>query len=233
MTMAIEATGLAKSYGAVNVLTDVDLSVEKGTVFALLGPNGAGKTTTVRILLHAARARTPGRPGSPGFDIIADPHGCARDQPHRPVRRGRRSRPATENLLMMGRLCHWAGDRPEAARAELLEQFDLVGRSRQGRRTYSGGMRRRLDLAATLVGDAAGDLPRRADDRARPAQPQRNVGGHRRLVDGRRRHPPHHPVPRGGRPARRRDRGGRRRPGRRRGHPRRAQATGRRRPRSS
>jgi ABC-2 type transport system ATP-binding protein len=148
---AVEAAGLVKSYGDVEVLHGVDLRVRRGSVFALLGPNGAGKTTTVRILCTLAEADR-GRARVAGHDVVADRH------------RVRRSISLTgqyaaldevqtgaENLRMMGRL---AGlPRRQACRraADLLERFDLVEAGRRRVATYSGGMRRRLDLAASLV----------------------------------------------------------------------------------
>ncbi len=146
---AIEAHDLTKSYRAVRVLDGIDLRVPAGMVFALLGPNGAGKTTTVRIL---ATLVTPdgGSARVAGHDVVADRHAVRRrisltgqyaavDE----IQTGR------ENLEMMGRLQRL---RASAARAtELLEQFDLVEAGDRRVAGYSGGMRRRLDLAASLV----------------------------------------------------------------------------------
>ena len=134
-----------------------------------------------------------------------------------------------ENLDMVGRLYHLgrAGSRERAD--ELLERFDLVDAADRPVKGYSGGMRRRLDLAARAGRRAAGAVPRRADHRARPAQPHRPVGRHRRA--GARRHDAaaDHAISRGGRPARRRHRRHRPRPRDRRGHLRRAEEPGRRR----
>ena len=150
--LAVEATGLEKSYGAVKVLAGVDLQVDRGSVFALLGPNGAGKTTTVRILATLVRADA-GQARVAGFDIV------------RERRRVRRSisltgqyaavdglQTAEENLRMMGRLAGLSGAEARRSASDLLERFDLheVGRRRVA--TWSGGTRRRLDLAASLVG---------------------------------------------------------------------------------
>jgi ABC-2 type transport system ATP-binding protein len=148
---AVEAIGLEKAYGDVTVLEGVDLRVRRGTVFSLLGPNGAGKTTTVKILSTLIVADR-GRARVAGHDVVADRH------------RVRRSISLTgqyaavdelqtgeENLRMMGRL---AGlPRAEARRrtGELLDRFDLVDAGQRRVATYSGGMRRRLDLAASLV----------------------------------------------------------------------------------
>ncbi len=150
--LAIEASGLVKSYGGVRVLGGVELRVPRGSVFALLGPNGAGKTTTVRILATLARADA-GQARVAGFDVVRD---------RRQVRRrisltGQfaaldAAQTGEENLRMIARL---AGLPRAAARrraAELLEQFELTQAGRRRVGTYSGGMRRRIDLAASLAG---------------------------------------------------------------------------------
>lgn len=152
MPLAVEAVGLTKSYGKLDVLTGVDLAVPAGTVFSLLGPNGAGKTTTVRIL--ATLLRPDG--------------GQARVAGHDVVRQRRQVRGAisltgqyaavddlqtgAENLRMMGRLNGLGTAAATRKAAELLERFDLTGAGNRRAGTYSGGMRRRLDLAAGLVG---------------------------------------------------------------------------------
>jgi ABC-2 type transport system ATP-binding protein len=149
---AIEATGLAKSYGPVRVLAGVDLRVARGSVFSLLGPNGAGKTTTVRILSTLMRPDA-GHARVAGLDVIRD------------RRRVRRSISVTgqyaaldelqtgaENLRMMGRLSGLPGADARKRADDMLERFGLAGAGRRRVATYSGGMRRRLDLAASLVG---------------------------------------------------------------------------------
>ena len=149
---AIEAIALEKSYGDVRVLDGVDLRVERGTVFALLGPNGAGKTTTVRILSTLVPPDAGGARVA-GFDVVAD------------RRRVRRANSLTgqyatldevqtgeENLRMMGRLSGLSGPAARARAADLLVRFDLADAARRRVGAYSGGMRRRLDLAASLVG---------------------------------------------------------------------------------
>jgi ABC-2 type transport system ATP-binding protein len=152
---AIEAIGLEKSYGAMMALRGVDLRVERGAVFALLGPNGAGKTTTVRILSTLTRADA-GKARVAGFDIARE---------RRQVRRrisltGQYAaldelQTGAENLRMMGRLSGLSGARARSRAAELLQQFDLIEAGRRRVAAYSGGMRRRLDLAASLVGRPA------------------------------------------------------------------------------
>ena len=150
--LAIEATGLEKSYGTLRVLAGVDLAVAQGGVLALLGPNGAGKTTTVRILATLARADA-GRARVAGFDVVAD---------RRQVRRrisltGQFAavddlQTGEENLRMMGRLADLPGPAARRRAAELLDWFGLAEAAQRRAKTYSGGMRRRLDLAASLVG---------------------------------------------------------------------------------
>ena len=150
-TTAIEVRGLRKSYGGKVVLDDVDLTVNAGTVTALLGPNGAGKTTTVHILSTLVRP-DGGTALVNGCDVVRDPDGV------RAVigLTGQFSAvdnllTGEENLLLMARLRHLGTKRSKARVAELLEQFDLVEAASKPLGTYSGGMRRRLDLAMTLV----------------------------------------------------------------------------------
>ncbi|MDT7728468.1 MAG: type transport system ATP-binding protein [Actinomycetota bacterium] len=150
--LAIEATGLEKSYGAVKVLAGVDIRVAKGSVFSLLGPNGAGKTTAVRILATLMRADA-GEVRVAGFDVVRD---------RREVRRrisltGQyaavdEEQTGEENLRMMGRLSRLSGPQARVRARELLTRFDLADAGKRRVSTYSGGMRRRLDLAAGLVG---------------------------------------------------------------------------------
>jgi len=150
---AIVATGLRKSYGEHRVLDDVELDVAEGTIFALLGPNGAGKTTAVRILSTAIDADA-GEVRVAGRDLATDPAG---------VRAaigvtGQFSAvddllTGEENLILMADLRHLGRTEGRRRAAELLARFDLVDAAAQRVATYSGGMRRRLDLAMTLVGD--------------------------------------------------------------------------------
>jgi ABC-2 type transport system ATP-binding protein len=149
--LAVEAIGLEKAYGRVRVLDGVDLGVARGSVFGLLGPNGAGKTTAVRILATLIRADA-GQARVAGFDVVRD---------RRQVRRhisltGQFAavddlQTGEENLHMMGRLAGLPGSRARRRAAELLERFDLADAGGRTVKTWSGGMRRRLDLAAGLV----------------------------------------------------------------------------------
>jgi ABC-2 type transport system ATP-binding protein len=154
MEPAIEATGLRKSYGTLEVLTGVDLRVPAGSVFCLLGPNGAGKTTTVRILATLTRPDA-GTARVAGHDVVRERHRvrsaisltgqyAAVDE----------LQTGAENLCMMARLSGLS--RRDAARraAELLERFGLTDAADRRAGKYSGGMRRRLDLAAGLAGRA-------------------------------------------------------------------------------
>jgi ABC-2 type transport system ATP-binding protein len=150
---AIEVRGLSKSYGKQVVLDSIDLEVPEGTVFALLGPNGAGKTTAIHILSTLISADA-GEVLIGGHDVAREPGA---------VRRligltGQVSAvdgqfTGEENLRLMADLNHLGRERGRQRVAELLEQFDLVDAAAKPAMTYSGGMRRRLDLAMTLVGE--------------------------------------------------------------------------------
>jgi ABC-2 type transport system ATP-binding protein len=150
---AVHVAGLRKAFGSKVVLEGIDLEIAEGTVFALLGPNGAGKTTTVQILSTLIRADA-GVMRVAGFDVSADP-----DKVRRAIGvTGQFSAvdymlSGRENLLLMADLHHL--DRQSGRRRvdELLDRFDLVEAAGQMALKYSGGMRRRLDLAMTLLGD--------------------------------------------------------------------------------
>ena len=150
---AIQTEGLRKSYGDVHALQGVDLYAQAGTVYGLLGPNGAGKTTAVRILTTLLKPDA-GTARVAGLDVVKDAN----------VLRSRiglagqyaavdENLTGSENLEMVGRLYHLG--KPESRRraSDLLERFDLTDAAGRLVRTYSGGMRRRLDLAAALVAD--------------------------------------------------------------------------------
>src|SRR3990167_5472011 len=149
--VVIKAKGLQKSYGKTEVLKGIDIEVKRGTMLALLGPNGAGKTTTVRILSTLL-----------GFDkgtVTIEGHDVKHDADA--VRKviGLTGQSAAvdelltgrENLVMMGRLYRLTKDSAKARAQELLEEFDLVKAAERPAKTYSGGMRRRLDLAVSLI----------------------------------------------------------------------------------
>ncbi|CAN5402984.1 daunorubicin resistance protein DrrA family ABC transporter ATP-binding protein [soil metagenome] len=148
---AIDVHGLRKSYGKKLVLDGVDLSVAAGTVTALLGPNGAGKTTTVHILSTLVRA-DGGTASVNGFDVVQDA-GQVRAAIGLTGQFSAVDGLLTgeENLLLMARLRHLGASGSKKRVSELLEQFDLVEAARKPLATYSGGMKRRLDLAMTLV----------------------------------------------------------------------------------
>jgi ABC-2 type transport system ATP-binding protein len=151
--LAIEATGLVKRYKNVVALDGVDLAVPRGTVLGLLGPNGAGKTTTVRVLTTLLKPDA-GRAAVGGVDVLADPHAVRR-------RIGLSGQYAAvdeyltgyENLEMIGRLYHLGRRRSHDRARTLLAQFRLEEAANRPAKTYSGGMRRRLDLAGALVAD--------------------------------------------------------------------------------
>jgi ABC-2 type transport system ATP-binding protein len=149
--LAVQVEGLQKRFGQTQALRGVDLTVERGTVCGLLGPNGAGKTTAVRILTTLLRPDA-GRAIVAGYDVVREPEqvryriGLAGPQAAvAELLTGR------ENLEMVGRLYHLPGRAARQRADELLERFALTDAANRIAKTYSGGMRRRLDLAASLV----------------------------------------------------------------------------------
>ncbi|MFC4021429.1 ATP-binding cassette domain-containing protein [Micromonospora sp. GCM10011542] len=152
MDYAIRAEGLVRRFGATTALDGVDLAVPTGTVFGLLGPNGAGKTTAVRVLATLLRA-DEGHATVGGYDVVRDAH---------QVRQliGLTGQYASvdetltgaENLLLIGRLLGLSRVDAKRRARELLADFQLSDAGDRAAKTYSGGMRRRLDLAASLVG---------------------------------------------------------------------------------
>ena len=217
---AIEVTRLEREFpGGIKAVAGVDLEVAEGEIYAFLGPNGAGKTTTVRMLTTLLRP-TGGRARVAGFDVVEQ----AAD-----VRRsiGVALQEAALDPLMTGRelirlqatLHGLIGDEGERRGDALIERVGLSQAADRRVGTYSGGMRRRLDLASALVHEPQVlflDEPTTGlDPVSRKAIWEEvaalNARGHDRL--------PHHPVPGGGRPARRPGRDHQRRPDRRRGHP--------------
>ncbi len=149
--MMIEAEGLRKRFGPTVALDGLDLEVPRGAILGVLGPNGAGKTTAVRILTTLTRPDS-GSARVAGHDVVADARAVqrqigvtAQDATLDEVLTGR------HNLVMVGRLSGLRRAEARARAEELLAQFDLVGAAERVLRQYSGGMRRRLDLAASLV----------------------------------------------------------------------------------
>jgi ABC-2 type transport system ATP-binding protein len=148
---AIETTGLAKSFGDTRALDGVDLRIKKGSVYGLLGPNGAGKTTTIRILATLLKP-SAGSATVLGHDVVRE----ARAVREKVSLTGQYASvdedlTGTENLVLVGRLLglSWRGARRRAA--ELLEAFGLTDAAGRQVQTYSGGMRRRIDIAASLI----------------------------------------------------------------------------------
>ncbi|MEV6552588.1 ATP-binding cassette domain-containing protein [Streptomyces sp. NPDC051597] len=151
MPGAIYAEGLVKTFGDVKALDGVDLDVPEGTVLGLLGPNGAGKTTTVRVLTTLLRPDS-GRATVAGIDVLKHPNEVRRaiglSGQFAAVDEYLTGR---ENLQMVGRLYQMKAKEAKARAGELLEKFHLADAADRPAKTYSGGMRRRLDLAAALV----------------------------------------------------------------------------------
>jgi len=150
---AVLVEDVRKSFGAVRALDGIDLTIQPGTVLGLLGPNGAGKTTAVRILTTLLKPDS-GRAEVAGYDVVRDAAalrtvvGLAGQ--YAAVDENLSGR---ENLELVGRLYHLPRTKTRQRAAELLERFDLAAAADRHVKTYSGGMRRRLDLAASLVAD--------------------------------------------------------------------------------
>ncbi|MFE0374744.1 ATP-binding cassette domain-containing protein [Streptomyces inhibens] len=153
VSSAITATGLSKSYGDKVVLDGIDLHIPEGTVFALLGPNGAGKTTTVQILSTLISADA-GAAHVGGRDLVREPR-AVRDAIGVTGQFAALDNllTAEENLLLMADLQHLPRREGRRRATELLRRFELTEAARKPVSTFSGGMRRKLDLAMTLVGE--------------------------------------------------------------------------------
>ena len=152
VTYAIETHGLVKRFGKTTALAGVDLTARTGSVLGLLGPNGAGKTTAVRILATLLRP-DGGTATVSGYDVVRDAHRVRQliglTGQYASVDEGLSG---TNNLIMIGRLLGLPRKDARARAAELLRRFELTDAAGRSAKTYSGGMRRRLDLAASLVG---------------------------------------------------------------------------------
>ena len=150
---AIEATGLVKRFGKTTALDGVDLAARQGRVLGVLGPNGAGKTTAVRILATLLRPDS-GQVSVCGYDVLRDPHQVRQliglTGQYASVDEGLSG---TNNLIMIGRLLGMPRADARSRARELLDRFELTEAAARPAKTYSGGMRRRLDLAASLVGN--------------------------------------------------------------------------------
>ncbi len=152
MSFAIQAEGLVKRFGETKALNGVHLEAPEGSVLGVLGPNGAGKTTAVRVLTTLLRPDA-GHATVAGRDVLRDPVGVRRTI-------GLTGQYAsvdeelsgTENLVLIGRLLEMSRRQARARAVELLERFGLTDAANRSLKTYSGGMRRRLDLAASLMG---------------------------------------------------------------------------------
>jgi ABC-2 type transport system ATP-binding protein len=148
---AIEASGLIKTFGAIRAVDGIDMAVPRGGVFGLLGPNGAGKTTTIRIFATLTRPDS-GSARVLGHDVSTDPHAVR-------SRISLTGQFATidsrltgmENMVLQARLLGLTRRAARARATELLEAFDLAGAAGRAVKTYSGGMQRRLDIAASIV----------------------------------------------------------------------------------
>ena len=204
MSDAITVRGLTKRFGEVTALDGLDLTVPEGTVLGVLGPNGAGKTTAVSVLTTLLEA-DEGEATVAGADVRTQPEEVRR-------RIGLSGQYAAvdeiltgfENLDMIGRLYRMGRRRSRERARELLERFDLVDAADRPVKTYSGGMRRRLDLACALVAEPPVLFLDEPTTGSTPAA-ARAVERHPRARGPGRHAAAHHPVPGGGGPAGRRD----------------------------
>ncbi len=152
MTYAIRAEGMVKRFGETTALDGVDLAVRSGTVLGLLGPNGAGKTTAIRVLATLL-APDAGHATVGGYDVVSQAHQVRQliglTGQYASVDE---ALTGTENLLLIARLLGMSRQESKQRARELLARFDLADAAGRATKTYSGGMRRRLDLASSLVG---------------------------------------------------------------------------------
>ena len=196
MHALIEADGLTKKFGKVQALSDLTLTLPAGQPVAILGPNGAGKTTFIRMVATLI-APDGGTLVVNGHDVVRDPMAVRRmiglagqSAAVEEMMTGR------ENLVMVARLYGQGRAEAVASARRILEQMDLVEAADRRVRTYSGGMRRRLDLGASLVGSPRLLLLDEPTTRPRPRQPQRGMGRRPRHEPERDRHRAHDAVSR-------------------------------------
>ena len=186
---AIEVEDLVKTYGEVEAVRGVSFTVARGEVFGFLGPNGAGKSTTINMLCTLARP-TSGTARVAGFDVVRE-----RDDVRRhlglvfqdPTLDGQLT--ATQNLRLHAELYDIERERHPGRMDQMLEMVDLADRRDQPVLTFSGGMKRRLEIARGLMHSPPRAVPRRADHRPRPPDPQRDLAatsGRCRRARGRR-----------------------------------------------
>ena len=218
VNLAIETTGLVKTFGALRALDGVDLSIRGGSVYGILGPNGAGKTTTIRVLTTLLKP-TGGRALVLGHDVAREAAAVRR----RICLTGQSASidedlTGYENLILVSRLVglSWRDARRRAG--ELLDAFGLADAAGKQARAYSGGMRRRLDIAASSGHDARDSVFGRADHGPGSAQPQPGLGPGPPDCRGRHHGAADDAVPGRGRPPRRAAGGDRSRARHRRGH---------------
>jgi len=153
MNSVIQVEGLGKTFGATRAVDGVDLAVRRGTVLGLLGPNGSGKTTTVRVLATLLRPADTGHARVLGHDVVAEPAAVrARIGLTGQYAAVDEALSGTDNLVLVARLLDLPHREARRRAAELVERFGLTDAAGRRVRTYSGGMRRRLDLAVSLVG---------------------------------------------------------------------------------
>ncbi len=223
---AVLVDGIKKRFGSVTALDGVSFEVRRGTVLGLLGPNGAGKTTAVRILTTLLQP-DEGRAEVEGFNVVTQT-----DDIRKRIGLAGQNAAVDENLTgrenieLVGRLYHLPKVEAKRRAQHLLERFDLLDAADRTVRTYSGGMRRRLDLGASLVGEPTVLFLDEPTTGSRPAQSHRPVGDHPPAGLGGNDGVAHDPISRRGRRARQPCRRHRSRPGHRRRHPRRAEVAG-------
>ena len=174
--LAIETVNLTKTFGDTRAVDGIDLVVNSGSIYGVLGPNGAGKTTLIRMLATLLRPSS-GTARVLSHDLKRDPH-AIRERISLTGQFGSVDEDLTgiETLLLLGRFLG-LGRRAARTRAgDLLEAFGLTDAAKRQVKTYSGGMKRRIDIAASMIVTPETPLSGRADNRTRPSQPQSSLG---------------------------------------------------------